>query len=250
MAKNTVNLLERGVFLPAEAYDKNDIIPHLKKLLSSAKKSFFELGNIQEADNFFMFFKLGEPISFQYKLELEGGEWINIRDYRKFVVDLAFAAFSEAKKKNDQFPLYQEAFDLSVSTPSVYNKNKRELSTGQEMEFYALYVFSERDEAELKKLILQNKKEEAKPKIRHAPPMKKVERDGSSIQEILAGKMKAPAAISLMAPADAEAETLAQENEISSDESPAEMSIFTVTEPVSEPVVEKTSTRKKSTKIA
>ena len=269
MAKNNVVVLEKGVVLPGEQYGDKKITDHLKELLISANKNTFELGIVEEAEDFFILFKeeknkeFGTPFSFQYKLIFGNNEWIKVRDFRKSVVNSAFAAFLKAREENKLYPHYQKTLESSLSMPAVYNKNRRTLhDTGEEMEFYEFYNFSEMDEKELKKLVSEIKrrkeKEEAKPKFRHAPPVETVSEaddDRISIQEMINGKTKAPIVMSIMAPADVEAETQRQENEVIVDESPKETSFFAETaepaaetEPVvaAEPAAAKTSARKKT----
>lgn len=223
MAGNNLVFLEKGVFLPAEEYDETKCIPRLKALVEATKRvNLFEPGEINNVDGCFLFFKRNGqgqftiPLSFQYKLQLENGEWVAIRDERKFVVDAAFKAFSESQRGDP--PAYQDAFDLSVSRPARYEKYLKEGE--KSYEFFVLGFFYERDEAILKRIGFEQKKEENKPKVRK-PPMKKVERN-DAIQAAMSGNLP----IALMSPTDVAAETNAQNDEVFPETSSTEPSIF------------------------
>jgi len=223
MANNNLVFLEKGVFLPAEEYDETKCIPHLKELVEATKRvNLLEPGEIDEVDNCFLFFKrdgnktFTTPLSFQYKLKMGNGEWIAIRDKRKFVVDAALEAFSETQK--DDLPDYQKAFDLSVSRPARYEKYLKEGE--KSYEFFVLGFFYEKDEAILKRIGFEQKKEEARPKVRK-PPMKKVERN-NAIQAAMSGNLP----IALMSPTDVAAETNAQNDEVFPETNSSESSIF------------------------
>jgi len=183
-----------------------------------------EPGEIDEVDRCFLFFKRDRdgkfttPLSFQYKLKLGNGEWISIRDERKFVVDAALEAFRATSDKDLRD--YQRTFELSVSHPARYEKYLREgdkeKKDDRSYEFFVLGSFSERDEVILRQIA----KEEVKPKVRK-PPMKKVERN-ESIQAAMSGKLP----IAIMSPTDVAAETDMQNDEVFPEISPAS-SIFT-----------------------
>lgn len=202
-----IERLEVGVFLPAAQYEEEDKISKLRDLiLSTGRVNYLEPGNVEDVKDLFIFFKKNEkeekhPVSFQFKILLENGTWIAIRDQRRNIVSLAEKAFQEA---NGKFPDYQETMDLLLAKPARYEKFKNKENG---FEFYVLGLFCERDEVILKQIAFEAKKEFAKPKLK-APPTKKVER-----KEVVF-KKKATLNLSSALLSSVTEETKKQENEV------------------------------------